>query len=439
MKDMARMKKKEWPLTKELRGSKVTIYRVPDRGGRWLYQNHWKDGTERKRKSFSDPEEAKGDADIVLVALTNAEVIAESISNDDRQVFASAKAAIQRFGISLDVVAREYAAARDILGEVSLVQAARHYKATARDEIPEMSVAEALKQYKESMTAREAGGGRVGTNHHYRGICGRLGRFADAFSMGIGEVTAEAVEQWIGGLRDERTKRPISNVTKNGYQRYISGLFSFAKKRGWLPAHQETAAKSVETFREKAREIQIFSPMEMEALINAADTEFLPFVALIAFGGIRREELFKGLRWEDIDFADGSIQVAAEIAKNGKKRKITMPANLRVILGSYKHQTGPIFKIDPRKRMAKLSRDSKVPWKRNALRHSFGSYRTEQTRNFGQVAMEMGNTPGVVQAHYHEFVKSKEAATYWAIGLPKKRGGVRKKRAPRAEGRKLTQ
>jgi hypothetical protein len=33
-----------------------------------------------------------------------------------------------------------------------------------------------------------------------------------------------------------------------------------------------------------------------------------------------------------------------------------------------------------------------VKYKRNALRHSFGSYRMETVKNAGQVALEMGNS-----------------------------------------------
>jgi hypothetical protein len=60
---------------------------------------------------------------------------------------------------------------------------------------------------------------------------------------------------------------------------------------------------------------------------------------------------------------------------------------------------------DPRKRIAELVAASHVPWKRNGLRHSFGSYRMELTKNEGQVALEMGNSPKVVKDHYFEIVE----------------------------------
>jgi len=65
--------------------------------------------------------------------------------------------------------------------------------------------------------------------------------------------------------------------------------------------------------------------------------------------------------------------------------------------------------------MAKVSALSRVPRKRNALRHSFGSYRLETVKNAGQVALEMGNSAAIVLKHYHEIVDAEAAREYWSI------------------------
>jgi hypothetical protein len=56
-----------------------------------------------------------------------------------------------------------------------------------------------------------------------------------------------------------------------------------------------------------------------------------------------------------------------------------------------------------------------VKWKRNALRHSFGSYRMEAVKNAGQVALEMGNSAAVVMKHYFDIVEARAAKEYWDI------------------------
>ena len=49
------------------------------------------------------------------------------------------------------------------------------------------------------------------------------------------------------------------------------------------------------------------------------------------------------------------------------------------------------------------------------MRHSFGSYRTAVTQNIAQVALEMGNTPKMVQDHYRELVTEKQGKEFFSI------------------------
>ena len=153
----------------------------------------------------------------------------------------------------------------------------------------------------------------------------------------------------------------------------------------------------------------------MSKLLTAADTDFLPYIALIAFGGVRREELHKGLPWSAVNFERATITVPAAIANTGRKRKIDMQKNLIEWLAPYSRKAGAIFDRDPRKRIMKVVKASGVKWKRNGLRHSFGSYRMEQTHNEGRVALEMGNSPKIVKDHYFEIVEREAAEKYWSL------------------------
>jgi integrase len=215
----------------------------------------------------------------------------------------------------------------------------------------------------------------------------------------------------------------VGPVAKNNHRRLIVALFNFGKAHGWLRKDEATAAEALGATRVKKKDVEIYTPEELGRLLSAADDHFLPWIALIAFGGLRREELAKGLPWEAIDFQRGCIIVPAAIAKTNRKRKIDMPDNLREWLEPYRGRTGAIFPTDPRKRTAKLLAvvnvgkmpAERIKWKRNGLRHSFGSYRTEQTKNFGLVAMEMGNSAKVVQEHYFELVHAEAAQAYWNL------------------------
>ena len=63
-------------------------------------------------------------------------------------------------------------------------------------------------------------------------------------------------------------------------------------------------------------------------------------------------------------------------------------------------------------------------YKRNALRHSFGSYRMEMVKNAGQVALEMGNSAAIVMKHYFDVVEARCAREYWNIRPAKKRSNI---------------
>jgi hypothetical protein len=56
-----------------------------------------------------------------------------------------------------------------------------------------------------------------------------------------------------------------------------------------------------------------------------------------------------------------------------------------------------------------------VEWKKNALRHSFISYRVAETQNVAQVALEAGNSPQIIFQHYREVVRLKEAKRWFGI------------------------
>ena len=65
--------------------------------------------------------------------------------------------------------------------------------------------------------------------------------------------------------------------------------------------------------------------------------------------------------------------------------------------------------------MRDAGRDSGVAWNHNALRHSFISYRVAKNKNVNEVAMEAGNSPGMIFKHYRELVTEKEADGWFGV------------------------
>ena len=55
------------------------------------------------------------------------------------------------------------------------------------------------------------------------------------------------------------------------------------------------------------------------------------------------------------------------------------------------------------------------PWKKNALRHSYISYRVAEVQDVPKVALEAGNSAQIIFQHYRELVQAKDAKAWFGI------------------------
>jgi integrase len=390
-----------FPVTVKKGYATVKIYEVKNRD-RTNYTVSYIGPQGRQRRNFADLDLAKREATNVAQHLAVGDMEALKLTGREKQIYVEAERAIVGTGLPLHSVAHEFARAFDILGGAHIVEAARYYKKHVDTDLPQLSVQEVVDKF---YAAKQAEGVSA---MYLKDIRGLLGDFARAFVCPLSSVQPDDLRQYLNAKR-------IGLVSKANRRRLLVTLFNFAKAQSWLRVNEETAAEALGTYKIKRREVEIYTPAEIVRLVGAADTDFVPYITLIAFGGVRREELHKGLLWQSINFDRGYIIVPAAIAKTGRKRKIVMHENLLAWLSPYRVKSGPIFAQDPQRRIAKVVKASGVKWKRNALRHSFGSYRMEQTKNEGQVALEMGNSPQVVKDHYFEIVDERAAKAYWSI------------------------
>jgi integrase len=393
-----------FPITVKKGHATVKIYKVKNRD-LTNYCVSYVDATGRQRRNFADLEVAKREAAKIGDDLNKGDLEALKLTGADKHIYTQACEALAASGsrLPLSIAAHEFARARSILGGDNIVEAARFYKKHVDVDLPQITAPEAVQKFH---AAKQAEGMSTVYLNDIRWL---LGDFAQDFQCPLSSIQPE-------DLRDYLNAKRIGLVAKQNRRRLLVVLFNFAKAQGWLRKNEETAANALGTYKIKQRDVEIYTPAEMSRLLNAAQPDFvLPYFALIAFGGVRSAELHKGLSWDAINFERQTITVPASIAKTGRKRKIVMAENLLEWLAPYRLKSGAIFKIDPRKRIAKVVKASRVTWKRNGLRHSFGSYRMEQTKNEGQVALEMGNSPKVVKDHYFEIVDERAAREYWSI------------------------
>ena len=253
----------------------------------------------------------------------------------------------------------------------------------------------------------------------------------------VHEVTRADVAAYLESLRS-RAGLMASPKTRNNVRGDLHGFFDWCRGirngralpgvvRRWCVGNP---VADVPKSTVRASEPQILSVEAARALMRHVETwgggRLAPFFALAAFAGLRPGrggELRKlaahpGL-WSPcreasgrplIDLERGILTVPADVAKTGRRRIVTIQANLRAWLARF---PGPILPdgaetaIRRARGVCGLAHD--------VCRHSFISYLVGLTGSKGRTALEAGNSERIIDAHYLHIPMETEAREYFAI------------------------
>jgi integrase len=234
-----------------------------------------------------------------------------------------------------------------------------------------------------------------------------LNRFADTFRTNIGSITTSDINAYLRSL-------DTSPASRNIYRRKIVSLFNHARRVGYLPDKTTAATKSAKA-KAISREIEIYSADEMSRLLEHASDKLQPFLILCGFCGLRPAEAMR-LDWKEVDFDHGTILVSARKSKTQSRRFSPLPANAAAWLRPHAKASGQVVNIVMIiKALGRLGRRAKVKTKRNALRHSFCSYRLALTQNANQTALEAGHSADILFKHYRQLCTETEAKRWFSI------------------------
>jgi len=250
----------------------------------------------------------------------------------------------------------------------------------------------------------------------------RLSKFKEhaGEDVPISEVGAAEIDAWLAGL--SRTLSPQSVLN---FRRVTHSLFTEAVRRGWTLKNPVTNATRPKV---PHSDVTIYTPEEAAQLLQACPERLVAPVALGLFAGLRTAEIMH-LDWNQIDMEGKSIRLVR--TKTGRPRIVPIAKNLHAWLAPRAASSGPLCTIAERMFATELeaarTKAGIAGDKDNAMRHSYGTYRTASTQNVAQVSLEMGNTPKMVEDHYRELVNKKQASAFFAI--------VPKAQTPAAKGR----
>jgi integrase len=379
-------------------------------------------GNRRVKRKFADLKEARREAELVAAKLAHGENEVLRLTTADRLVYIQAQEDLRPLNRPLNVAVSEYVnAVKRLPPGVNLGEAVDFFLRRNPAELPRKTVREVLDEMIETKT--KAGRGAV----HLKDLQSRLGRFAGAFQMNIGQVTGSMIERHLDNLN-------LSGRTKRNHFRHINSLFKFAIRRKYLPKDALDEMAAIEKPEDDITEIEIFSPDEMNEILRFARPEIIAWMAIAGFAGLRTAELQR-LDWRDVNLAERHIEVTAAKSKTASRRLVPIADNLLVWLTPHSHSTGRVteyenmskqivwlvqdINADREKRAKATGIDMKdealFRWKRNALRHSFISYRLAAIKNTAEVALEAGNSPQMIFKHYRQLVTEAEAKKWFSI------------------------
>ena len=359
----------EFPELVQHKSCNARIYRQRHRKVyRYEVRYHDADGLPQ-RNSFADYDEAKNSATAIVKQLASGGLDLITLRGKERFVYENALDLLRPTGLSLDAAVAQLAESLKILdGVASLKEAAeltkRHRPKTAINISVQAVVDELVK-------AKEADGL---SKLYRRDLRTRLGQFAKFFHCPIGYITTPEIERFLRSLN-------VCRRTRKNFLTTVGTLLNFAKAQGYLPEDHHGVTR-IAKLRKDPPNIGVLTPDEMIQLLSAAKGEVLVALVLGGFAGLRSAEITR-LDWACLKLDEGHIEVPAQCAKTGIRRLPPIADNLRAWLRLHQKAGGPVcsYKNLPNQWL-KLAKQVGVKWKRNALRHSYISYRVAVTRAF---------------------------------------------------------
>lgn len=300
--------------------------------------------------------------------------------------------------------------------------------------------------------AKKAEGLRPVSIHSLRVRCGRFVK--DFGKRPISSISSAEISDWIlalplarprAGTKATAGKDAAPEQTglqaKKNHRLALSGLFNFAKGRGWVRENPVTDSAKPKPPKTRPGILRPGDVARFFAALESTAPTFVPFWAVRFFAGIREQETLR-MDWSMIDLAAGEIHLPDSVTKTGRSRTVKIEAPLAAFLTPHKQPDGPIVSPSAMSRRyhlakalavltaadaeaaakAKAARQTPprpfpVPMPANAARHSFATFHLLAFRHAGETALQLGHgeSPEMLHRHYKGIATEAEAKAFWSI------------------------
>jgi integrase len=250
------------------------------------------------------------------------------------------------------------------------------------------------------------------------------------------------LDYWKGWIKSVTRERNLKVRSVRDVLGRLSAVWNYAVNNGLADTNPIAGVRRPKPPKGKP---SVLSVDEAKSIMESAwkhDRAVVPYFAFAIFAGLRPDYSKRGseitkLLWEDVNFEDTHIRVAADYDnKTGTKRFVKMQPNLIEWVSDWKGSTGPVCPKNLRRRIVKVLSGHhnaktgalKKDWvplidssksRQDIFRHTFGSF-FAVGRKQDEVSEAMGHADyKTFQQHYRNAQSPKEAEAFWNIRPPK--------------------
>jgi integrase len=377
----------------------------------------------RRMSSFATYSEAKRAADKLAEDLAKGSQAAALTAPQARDALAALERLqnlYQTTGkrFSLLGAVSEFAEASAKLNGHTMGEAVERYLNTVAS-VKRKDISEAVEEFiaaEEPRTKATAGQrAQVSAKYHYnRRIM--LRRFAATFpNNAVCDLAKEHLDTFI-------TSKPVcefSAKSRNHHRAAIRQFLQWSVRKDYLPvAHRLSEADKMRPEHANNGEVRLYTPKELRALLEKAEGSMQAMIAIGGLAGLRTSELLR-LDWADVWRVRGHIEVTAGKSKTRQRRLVEMVPALSAWLRPFRAITSgklcTLHEITWQQQFLELCAQAKVERKTNGLRHAFCSYHFALHANENGTAMQAGNSPSMIHAHYKGLATKAEAKKWFGV------------------------
>ena len=292
------------------------------------------------------------------------------------------------------------AALLELNGRLSLREASRLALEHWVDASNGISIDDACLRFLESL---ESEGLRPDTVTKYKQTAKRITAYLE------GKRTSDLTYQCVKSFMDQ-FKHPLNF---NARRRELNRFIGFIVERGWLPSNP---IKGIKPKKDDPKQPEVLSPEQVAEILKVAEdfpAGTVPYLALSVFAAIRPQEMKRLSAHSNlqnlININTGIITLPAQIAKGRRIRNIKIRPALRAYLEAYPE---PPTLLDSNMRTLKERLNFKIPY--DGLRHTGITAIYMEHRNFGDTALETGNSESIIRDHYLGFWTDSQADEFWS-------------------------